>query len=54
LTSIPQSRDGSIENDGLKPEVMYLSKLVWPEIIPTPAEKIREDEKEFPRLTSRG
>jgi hypothetical protein len=34
LTSNPQSRDGTMENCGLKAEILYVFKLVCAKIIP--------------------
>jgi hypothetical protein len=40
LTSNPQSRDGTIDNYGLRSEVLYVSKLGCAKIIPTAEQKI--------------
>jgi hypothetical protein len=40
LTSNPQSRDGTIDNYGLRSEVLYVSKLACAKIIPTAEQKI--------------
>jgi hypothetical protein len=44
LISNPQSRDGTMENDGLKSEVLWVSKLDCARIILTAEEKIEKDE----------
>ena len=44
LISNPQSRDGMMENDGLKSEVLWVSKLDCARIIPTAEKKIEKDE----------
>ena len=44
LISNPQSRYGMMENDGLKSEVLWVSKLDCARIIPTAEKKIEKDE----------
>jgi hypothetical protein len=44
LISNPQSRDGRMENDGLKSEVLWVSKLDWARIIPAAEKNIEKDE----------
>jgi len=40
LTSNPQSRDGTMENCGLKAEILYVFKLVCAKIIPIAEKKL--------------
>jgi hypothetical protein len=40
LPSNPQSRDGTIKDYDLKIEALYVSKLGYAKIIPTPEQKI--------------
>jgi len=40
LTSNPQYRDGTIDNYGLRSEVLYVSKLGCAKIIPSAEQKI--------------
>jgi hypothetical protein len=40
LTSNPQSRDGTIEDYGLRSEVLHITKLSCATIIPTAEQKI--------------
>jgi hypothetical protein len=44
LISNPQSRDGTMENDGLKSEVLWVSKLDCARIIPTAEKNIEKNE----------